>query len=146
MGSTPFFDDPFGERLFVEQIDALVVDRLEDIAVQLGQIAGGFQRVVKLGDIGPGGTTKGDRHPLENHVGRQLGRPGGNQRMKIAAMRAAVAEKLDHFDLGRIIGRLSRDDQRVILAGGLGESRIRYGQRGAEGKNDGDKMRRFKFH
>ena len=84
------------------------MDCLEHLTVKTGQVAGGFQRVVELRGIGPRGTTEGDRHPLQDDVARQLGRPGRNQRMKITAVRTTVAEEFEHLDLRRVVGWLGR--------------------------------------
>ena len=93
---------------------------LEDIAFQAGEITGDFQRVVQLGDIGPGRTAEGDRHLAYNDVAGLLANPVAENRVELGAMRATIAEELQHLDLCRILGRLRRRDRRVVLAGNLG--------------------------
>ncbi|WP_416336491.1 hypothetical protein [Dechloromonas sp. A34] len=109
------------------------MDGLEDFALQTSQIAGDVQRVIEAGDVGPGRPAKGDRHLLEDDVGRQLGGPGDDQRIELGAVRATVAEEFQNFDLPGILGRLHRRDRRVILAGRLGERRQGDGQGTAHG-------------
>ena len=98
--------------------DALVVDQLEPFLVQGGEhrlvepleLADRFKRVIELGEVGVIGVAEGDMHAAQLDVTRFLGAPGFDDGVEVGAVRAAVGEELEDFDLARAVGRHRRLD------------------------------------
>jgi len=83
----------------------LLVDGGEDHAMQLVDLAQGFQGVVQaLLRLHAG--IEANRHAAHHDVGRQLLDPGLQARLQRVAVRAAIPEELGDLDLARRIGGL----------------------------------------
>ena len=72
----------------------LSLHRGEDRRLERGEIAGDLRGVEQTRETAQLGVVPDRRHRAEGDVGRQLLLPRGDQRMKVAAVRAAVVEEL----------------------------------------------------
>src|SRR2546427_11413813 len=92
--------DPFGEGVAAQPHPALQVDGVEQRSMQPLELSDGLQSVENPGIDGPV-VVQNSRQALELHVARQSLRPGFEVGLQSVAVRAAVPEKFEHFDLAR---------------------------------------------
>src|SRR3989475_536730 len=107
--------DPFGEGIAAQPHPALLVDGVEQRSVQPFELSDGLQRVENPRIDGPV-VVQNSRQALELHVARQSLRPGFEVGLQRVAVRAAVPEKFEHFDLARGLDGLWRLQFDVIDA------------------------------
>ena len=96
---------------------ALLMDRAEDLAVQLRQQADGVERVEKALLRAERLLAEPHRHAAKGDVGGKLLAPGIERRLEGVAVRALVPEELDHLDLaGRCRARHRIRQSQVVRA------------------------------
>ena len=135
---------PGFDALFLEQVGAILVNRLEYLVFQPLQIASGLQCVIQFGGIAPGRTAKADGHFFQDDIGGQFVSPQVEQGVEICAVRAAIAEKLENLDLAGAFSWLGRVEQNELLScrlrpQGAGQAA------GAKRQGSGEKMAAFKM-
>src|SRR3989440_7445311 len=133
---------PFSEGIAAQPHAALLVNGVEQRPVQPLELSDGLQRVENPGIDRPV-VVQNSRQALELHVARQSLRPGFEVGLQRVAVRAAVPEELEHFDLARGLDGLWRLQFDVIDAldgrtlSERGKSEAQAGKDAQQTKNHG---------
>src|SRR5262249_33447309 len=91
-----------------EQQLVLLMNSVEECAVELVEIAGRLQCVVGALETHPLWPLEADRHAPQHHVLRLTGKPGVELRVELVAVRTGVGEELHDLDLSRARGGVLR--------------------------------------